>query len=125
MLASAFILALLVLRICTETHAADLYPPPPAPQPRATRFHGLNWFSAALAHEAHWVDACYFNNCAHSLQWIGEDGGVRRLMRIEWFRWFQPNVEQLLGCEIQPDGVLHCKDYVTNADSFWTLGFDG
>jgi hypothetical protein len=31
MLASAFILALLVLRFCTETHAADLYPPPPAP----------------------------------------------------------------------------------------------
>jgi hypothetical protein len=79
----------------------------------------------ALAHGGQWSGGCYWSNCAYALQWIGEDGGVRRLMRIEWFRWFQPNAVQLLGCEIQPDTVLHCKDYVTNADSYWTVGFDG
>jgi hypothetical protein len=35
-----------------------------------------------------------------------------------------PNIQQLFGCEIWPDGaVLHCKDYMTNADSFWVLAW--
>ena len=59
-------------------------------------------------------------------KWVGEDGTTRRLMRIEWFQWFAPNIQQLFGCEMRPDGaVLHCKEYMTNADSFWVLAWDG
>jgi hypothetical protein len=123
-LASVFILALLVLRFCTETHAADLYPPPPAPP--ATGFHRLNWFSAALAHGAHWVDACYFNNCAHTLQvgrrgWNDATPYADRMVPV-----VRADIQQLSGCEMRPDGaVLHCKEYMTNADSFWVLAWDG
>jgi len=46
-------------------------------------------------------------------------------MRIEWFQ-FAPNIVQLFGCEMRPDGAaLHCKNYADDRDSYWILGWDG
>jgi hypothetical protein len=40
-------------------------------------------------------------------------------------QWFAPNIQQLSGCELRPDWAqMHCKDYVTNADSIWVRGED-
>jgi hypothetical protein len=98
----------------------------PQPQPHLVKVPWSELVRRALGRGGHWMSGCYWANCTYALQWVGEDGMTRRLMQVEWFQWFAPNIVQRFGCEMRPDGaVLHCKDWMTSADSFWVLAWDG